>query len=459
MSNSTNLALPYLAEGQAQKHVTLNETIRRLDAIVHLTVESCTTAAEPGAPADGQRFILPADKSGAAWAAFASHAIAYYRDGSWEQVTPKEGWLAWVKDAAALYRYTGSAWAAVSTGGGSVSRNRLINAAFSVNQRGAASSADDTYCFDRWYILTQSAPIAASALSNPEDGRPTGIRLTQSHASPQRIGIAQIVESANVRDLRSAAVAMAARVRCSSSQTIRMAILEWTGTADNVTSDVVNDWTSSAFTAGNFFLGSNLNVIATGATTPAANTWTDLDELDGTMGAALNNAIVMVWTEGTLANSATLDLNSVQFEAGAAVGDFVAASIEEELEACLRYFELMPGVGGAPGVSPFAQKAAGIVIDCFVNFKVAKRAIPALVTSSPTFLTGNPTTNNQLGFYNNAASSYATATGSVSHSIQGASTLGAIFRAQAATSFSGTNGDVGNFYLGAATMIAFDAEL
>ena len=33
MSNTSNLALPYLAVGQAQKHVTVNESLRRLDAL------------------------------------------------------------------------------------------------------------------------------------------------------------------------------------------------------------------------------------------------------------------------------------------------------------------------------------------------------------------------------------------------------------------------------------------
>ncbi len=32
MTETPNLALPYLQSQQAQKHVTLNETLRRLDA-------------------------------------------------------------------------------------------------------------------------------------------------------------------------------------------------------------------------------------------------------------------------------------------------------------------------------------------------------------------------------------------------------------------------------------------
>jgi Protein of unknown function (DUF2793) len=107
---STNLQLPFLAQGQAQKHVTVNESLLRLDALVQLAVASATVAAEPGSPADGQLYILPVGKTGTNWGAMANWALAYYRDGVWEQITPREGWLAYVKDADRLHYYTGAAW-------------------------------------------------------------------------------------------------------------------------------------------------------------------------------------------------------------------------------------------------------------------------------------------------------------------------------------------------------------
>ena len=38
----------------------------------------------------GVYIVLPG-KSGADWAAFTNWALGYYRDGAWEQVTPREG--------------------------------------------------------------------------------------------------------------------------------------------------------------------------------------------------------------------------------------------------------------------------------------------------------------------------------------------------------------------------------
>jgi hypothetical protein len=119
MTASTNLQLPYLAPGQAQKHVTVNETLRRLDAIVQISAVSATITAQPGSPADGAVYILPTAKTGADWSGMADGALAYYRDGAWEEFSPREGWLAFVRDIDRVLAWTGAAWMhLVGAGGG-----------------------------------------------------------------------------------------------------------------------------------------------------------------------------------------------------------------------------------------------------------------------------------------------------------------------------------------------------
>src|SRR5262245_18597169 len=117
MSQSSRLGLPYLAAAQAQKHVTVNESLLRLDALVQLSIKSATTAAQPGSPADGDLYILPTGKTGAAWGGFADGALAYWRDGVWEELTPSHGWRAFVEDEDALYARTGSAWSKLAADG------------------------------------------------------------------------------------------------------------------------------------------------------------------------------------------------------------------------------------------------------------------------------------------------------------------------------------------------------
>lgn len=272
-------------------------------------------------------------------------------------------------------------------------KNRLINGDFSVNQRGAASNADDTYCFDRWYVLTQTGAIAASALTDPETGAPTGIRLTQSQASAQRIGLAQIIESANCRDLRSMITTLSGRVRLSVSANIRYAVLEWTGAADSVTSDVVNDWTSSAYTAGNFFISSNVNVVAVGSVAATAATWRALADLNATLGASANNVIVFVWTESTLAQNGTLDMNRMQWEPGSISSTFETRPRSVVLLQCMRYYEKSFAPGTAPAQNVGANTGeirqhslVGNSTQFFfptVRFLVAKRTTPTLTLFNP----------------------------------------------------------------------------
>lgn len=103
------LALPFLAAGQAQKHVTLNETLLRLDAIVQIGVESRHQTQPPLTPTPGARFLVP-EAAINAWAGHAGH-IAAWQDEGWVFYSPLTGWLVFVADEGLLLAYTGAGWA------------------------------------------------------------------------------------------------------------------------------------------------------------------------------------------------------------------------------------------------------------------------------------------------------------------------------------------------------------
>ncbi len=115
MDSTPNLQLPYLMAAQAQKHVTHNEALRALDALVQLLVLDKDLASPPGSPAEGSRYIVAAGPTGA-WAGQAAK-IAAYQDGAWMFYPPGEGWLAWVADEDKLYVYSGTAWAEFTSPG------------------------------------------------------------------------------------------------------------------------------------------------------------------------------------------------------------------------------------------------------------------------------------------------------------------------------------------------------
>ena len=64
MQTSPHLQLPLLAAAQAQKHVTHNEAILALDALVHLSVSSRAVADPPPSAEDRARFIVASPAAG-----------------------------------------------------------------------------------------------------------------------------------------------------------------------------------------------------------------------------------------------------------------------------------------------------------------------------------------------------------------------------------------------------------
>lgn len=109
MTFSANLSLPYIQSSQAQKHVTHNDGMRRLDALVQLSVLSATETSPPASPTDGQRYIVPAAATGD-WAGQTGH-IATYQENAWAFYSAQNGWQSWVEDVAKQYVFDGSTWA------------------------------------------------------------------------------------------------------------------------------------------------------------------------------------------------------------------------------------------------------------------------------------------------------------------------------------------------------------
>lgn len=106
---SSNLALPFIQPAQAQKHVTHNEAIERLDLIVQLTVQDFDATDPPASPTEGQVWALGAAPSGA-WAG-AGDQLAAFAGGGWFFITPIPGWRAWGVAGDELRVFTGGVWA------------------------------------------------------------------------------------------------------------------------------------------------------------------------------------------------------------------------------------------------------------------------------------------------------------------------------------------------------------
>lgn len=89
-SQSARLDLPYLMPAQAQKHVTHNEALRRLDMLVQLAVLAVDADTPPASPDEGACYALGTTPGGA-WAGNGGR-IAAWVDGMWMYMDPAPGW-------------------------------------------------------------------------------------------------------------------------------------------------------------------------------------------------------------------------------------------------------------------------------------------------------------------------------------------------------------------------------
>ena len=117
MTDTVHLGLPFIEGSQAQKHVTHNEALRILDAVVQIGVLDTDRTTPPLAPAGGNRHIVASGATGA-WSGQAD-AVAVFEDGTWRFLTPKLGWCAWSDADGALLVYDGAAWTE-ATGSGAM---------------------------------------------------------------------------------------------------------------------------------------------------------------------------------------------------------------------------------------------------------------------------------------------------------------------------------------------------
>ncbi len=115
MAETARLELPLILASQARKHVTHNEALAKLDALVQLTVHGFDAQTPPVSAVDGEVWALGAAPSGD-WAGQAGMLAARIA-GGWEIITPAPGWRAAIGWDVRVF--DGSVWRAIplATGG------------------------------------------------------------------------------------------------------------------------------------------------------------------------------------------------------------------------------------------------------------------------------------------------------------------------------------------------------
>jgi hypothetical protein len=108
MTDTPRLGLPAIEAAQAQKHVTHNEALTLLDALVHLAVLSRTLTVPPPSPAEGDCYIPAAGASGA-WTGF-DLQLMVFAGGGWMRLVPRPGMKAWIVSERLTVTFEDGVW-------------------------------------------------------------------------------------------------------------------------------------------------------------------------------------------------------------------------------------------------------------------------------------------------------------------------------------------------------------
>ena len=137
--DTTILSLPLILPAQAQKHVTHNEALVKLDLMVQLAVINRTLTTPPPLPTIGDRHIVAVGATGP-WVGQAGR-IALYTEAGWQFTQPLNGWQAYVMAESQMAFYNGLTWIALSDGPFTVGRLGVSTTADATNRLSVSSPA------------------------------------------------------------------------------------------------------------------------------------------------------------------------------------------------------------------------------------------------------------------------------------------------------------------------------
>lgn len=113
INETARLSLPLLQPAQAQKHVTVNESLMRIDGLTNLVLQSISVPIPPQDPADGACWGVPGGATGAWDGQIGRIAIA--SNGGWVFTKLARGMQAFILDRGVRAIHTGTSWSLGAT--------------------------------------------------------------------------------------------------------------------------------------------------------------------------------------------------------------------------------------------------------------------------------------------------------------------------------------------------------
>lgn len=256
-----------------------------------------------------------------------------------------------------------------------------------VNPSTATAMTDDVYnAPDCWYSLVQGS--GATIARNAGIGTSKYSFKLVAGGTTNRYGIAQITQSADSLPMRGKTVTAQCLIKPvnnagSGSRNYRIAVLEWTGTADSVTSEIVNSWTSATYTTGNFFTSTTLTLVGTATVSATHNTETTLS-VTGTVSSSCNNLITFIWAQDVPTHASDYALiGEVGLRKALGVVQWNPRKYGDELALCQQFCEKSYDIDTAPATATVAAGNGSnvAVLTLYIlgfPFKVPKFATPTV---------------------------------------------------------------------------------
>lgn len=248
-------------------------------------------------------------------------------------------------------------------------RNRIINGAMQIWQRGTSFSASGSgyYTADRWQTLGQTGTYSQSS------DAPTGFKnsLSISCTSTYYGTIAQRIEAQNSYDLAGQSVTVSFWAKATTGGASGLGIaLDYANASDNFSSTT------------NF---------ASTSTAALTSTWTKYTATFNSLNANVTNGLQLyIYNLAGGAAAITYLISGVQLEVGTSATNFDYRPYGTELALCQRYFEKSFDTETAPANGPNGTSVStsnGVTVGwstnstfggMYVKFQVAKRAVPTL---------------------------------------------------------------------------------
>lgn len=321
----------------------------------------------------------------------------------------------------AVIRCDGTGFYVQAGGGGAPSNaeNLIINGDFRIAQRGTSFSAgsnnDAAYTLDRWLLLSDGNDI----LDVSQEGSviPAGARnalLLDVETANKRAGVCQIVEADNAKITIGAVASLSFKARKGAGNatvdTLRVLIAAWSGTPDDVTSDVVDTWGTEG----------NDPTLAESWTIEASETFLLTDEYQTfklenvaiDTASAANIAVLLMLENDDATVGDLVYIGDVHLCCGpSAVAVFTPRAHALELTMCRRFYtRIVADHGGnvfLTNAQCFSSDAAGGPL----FFEIPMRAVPEISASDASDLkctTANGTARSASSLLFNNISPYGT---------------------------------------------------